>query len=304
MVSDDIPVLVMQKFGLVAKRVGREWRSACPSCGGHRRFVWYGDGKGNGFCQQCHETFWITDLKTMDPLERLEMEQRARVDMEREIRLQVARLKTWQEKQAYRRGWNDALSYAAREWWHRQGIEDASIDCYGLGACKYPIRNTRTGEQLDLDAYTIPVRDPETWEIVNMQYRLENPPAGVGKYRQATGIAARSFYARQHTGEDVLIVEGAKKAIVLDQLLGRSVQVVGLPGISPSPALIDELAGYKRKWFLPDPDVTDKPIRRFSERLTDLRVVRLPVKPDDAVTQFGMGKDELRNYVLAGRSIA
>jgi hypothetical protein len=150
---------------------------------------------------------------------------------------------------------------------------------------------------MELEAYTIPIRDPNTSELVNVQYRLVDPPQGVGKYRQEYGIPARSFYAHPHTGGDVLIVEGAKKAIVLDQLLDNSMQVVGLPGVSPSDTLIDELKGYNRKWFLPDPDVQAAPLQRFRERLSNLKIVRLPVKPDDAVVQCGMGRGEFRKWM-------
>jgi hypothetical protein len=293
----DIPTLVQERYGMVAKKQGREYHSPCPDCGGRDRMVWYGDDKGNGFCRQCLKTFWLTDLKQLDPLERLALEQQARANMEREKQMQAQNLKTWQEKQAYRQGWNDALSYAAREWWHTQGIGDESISRYELGYRKYPIENARTGERLSLDAYTIPIHDPDTWDVVNMQYRLINAPPTIGKYRQASGIPARSFYARPHTGGDVVIVEGAKKAIVLNQLLEDSIQVVGLPGITPSERLIDELSGYKRKWFLPDPDVQDGPIHRLTSILDNVHVVRLPVKPDDAVTGCGMGKQELRRWM-------
>ena len=296
----DIPTLVQHKFGMVAKRQGHEWHSPCPDCGGRDRCIWYGDCKGNGFCRNCLKTFWLTEL-SVDPLEQLEREQLARANAERERLLQAARLKTWQEKQAYRKGWHDALSYTAREWWHTQGITDDSINLFDLGCAKYPIHNTVTGEKIDLDAYTIPIHDPDTWDVVNVQYRLVNPPPSIGKYRQATGIPARSFYTHPHTGGDVLIVEGAKKAIVLDQLLDRSIQVVGFPGITPSEHLIDELKLYKRKWFLPDPDVSASPIQRVVNRLPNIRVVRLPVKPDDAVTRCGMGKDDLRGWLRMSR---
>lgn len=301
MVSDEIPVLVMQKFGLEAKRQGNEYHSPCPDCAGKDRCIWFNDETKNGFCRQCMKTFWLTDLEKIDPLEKLDRQKRAREREVQELAMIERRITDWQRRADYRAGFHDGMSYAAREWWMGQGITDESIDWYGLGMCKWSWNNNADGEQRKVTAYTIPIRDPQTWEVVNMQYRLENPPPGVGKYLQSQGLPARSFYARQHTGGDVLIVEGAKKAIVLDQFTDRTIQIVGLPGITPSDRLIDELAGYKRKWLLPDPDVLEKPVQRFREHLTDLRVVRLPVKPDDAVLQRGMGKDELRNFMRYAR---
>ena len=176
-------------------------------------------------------------------------------------------------------------------------MTDESIDSYDLGARLYPLTNARTGEKFSTTAYTVPIHDPDSWEIVNTQYRLENPPAGFGKYRQESGLPPRSFYARPHTGGDCIFVEGAIKAMVLDQLIGKSMQVIGLPGITPSEKLIDELSGYKRKFFLPDPDVSDANLQRFRERLSNLRIVRLPVKPDDAILHYGMGARELREWL-------
>ncbi|MBA2705846.1 MAG: hypothetical protein H0U60_18575 [Blastocatellia bacterium] len=297
----DIPVAVFQKYGLTAKKQGNEFHSPCPACGGRDRMIWYGDDKGNGYCRQCQKTFWLMDLEKLDPLEKLDRMQRAKERETAERAILERRITKFHEQEAYRAGWHDGMNYAARQWWTAQGITEESIDWYGLGACKYPLVNRTTGERVEMNAYTIPIYDPDTWSVVNRQYRLDNPPAGVGKYRQEQGIPARSFYCRQHTGGDVLIVEGAKKAIVVDQLLAHSIQVVGLPGISPSERLIDELACYKRKYFLPDPDVQTAPIKRFQERLQNIKVVRLPVKPDDAITQHGLTRNDLREWLLQTR---
>lgn len=298
----DIPSLVMQRYGLTAKKQGREYHSPCPDCGGKDRMIWFADDKGNGFCRQCYKTFWLTDLKTLDPLEKLERERMARETAERERMLKQRRLKSWQERSAYRQGWSDALDYAAREWWKAQGITDETIEYYELGARPYPLTNPHTGEVMKLTAYTIPIHDPETWDVVNMHYRIVGAPDGFGKYKQESGLDARSFYCKPHTGGDVIIVEGAKKAMVLNQLLDGACQIVGLPGITPSERLIDELAGYKRKFFLPDPDVSATPIQRFRDRLQNLHVVRLPVKPDDAVTQYGMTRDDFRGWLMQYRN--
>jgi len=301
MVDSDIPVLVYQKFGLEAKRKGNEYHSACPDCGGKDRCIWFNDETKNGFCRQCVKTYWLTDLEKIDPLEKLERQKRAREREEQEMAMLERRIASFQRRSDYQAGWHDAMSFTAREWWRQQGITDESIDWYGLGMCKYPLVNGSTGDRRNFTAYTIPIHDPITWDVVNMQYRISDPLPGMGKYRQETGLPARSFYARQHTGGDVLIVEGAKKAIVLDQFTDHTIQVVGLPGITPSDRLIEELAGYKRKYLLPDPDVSEKPVQRFRERLTDLRVTRLPVKPDDAIMQSGMTKDDLRGWLRYSR---
>ena len=302
MATLDIPTLVMERYGLTAKKQGREYHSPCPDCGGRDRMIWFDDDKGNGFCRQCYKTFWLTDLKTLDPLEKLEREQRAREYAERQRGLDAQLLTKFQSRaDDYLRGWHDAMTYAAREWWHAQGITDETIEYYELGARPYPITNS-LGEKLNLIAYTIPIRDPETCNVVNMHYRIDNAPDGFGKYKQEAGLPARSFYCKPHTGGDVIIVEGAKKAMVLNQLLDGACQIVGLPGITPSERLIDELAGYKRKFFLPDPDVTATPIQRFRDRLQNLHVVRLPVKPDDAVTRYGMTREDLRAWLVQYRN--
>ena len=133
----DVQTLVMEKFGLTAKRQGQEFHSPCPDCGGRDRLIWFGDSKGNGFCRQCLKTFWLLDLQKLDPLEKLEREQRAREYEAQQRGLQAQLLRKFQSRaQDYLRGWHDAMTFAAREWWHAQGITDDSMASYGLGACK------------------------------------------------------------------------------------------------------------------------------------------------------------------------
>lgn len=297
----DVPAAVLEKFGLNTKRQGKEWHSPCPECGGHDRMIWF--ERGNGWCRQCDFKVWLDgNNKKMDLAERAAYLAQC---IAREKQIEQHKLETWQEgfKTGYLWGWHDAMTEQHRAWWHAQGIADDVIDGYVLGYC--PNKTIKTDEgTYTLGAYTIPILDPETKTLVNIQYRLENPPTGIGKYRQETGIPARNFYAGYAPGQDCFIVEGAKKALVLFQMLDRTITVIGIPGITPRSELIDEISKFRRKWFLPDPDVQDKAIRRFSERLTNLRLVRLPVKPDDAIVRYGLRRGDLRRYCQEGRLVA
>lgn len=302
MVSDDIPVLAFQKWGLTLKRSGKEFHSPCFNCGGRDRLITW--ELGNYYCRQCGVKGWLDSThKPMD------LAERARIlaeDIARRKQIEQSKLNDWQEgfKTGYLYGWHDAMSAQQRDWWHRQGMTDEIIDGYVLGYCPNKRVRTEDGTYYTAGAYTIPILDRETHKLVNIQYRLEAAPEGVGKYRQEFDIPARNFYPGYEPGRDVIVVEGAKKALVLFHMLDKEINVVGIPGISPNYDLIDELAVFKRKWFIPDPDVNAKQIRKFSDRLTDLRIVRLPVKPDDAVVHYRMNRASLAEYCAKARVVA
>lgn len=299
MQSYDVPTRVMEKFGIVAKKRGKEFHSPCPECGGRDRMIWW--ERGNGWCRQCDFKTWIDDgLKVENLAERAAYLAQC---IAKEKKIEQDKLAAWQDgfKTGYLWGWHDAMTATQREWWHSQGIDDEMIDLYALGYCRNKIVKVGDNEYITANAYTIPILDPHTGKLVNIQYRLENPPAGVGKYRQENDLQARNFYASGKLGEDVIIVEGAKKALVLYYKLGQVLNVVGLPGITPRAELIDELADFKRKYFIPDPGVCEKQIGRFAERLTNLRLVTLPVKPDDAFVNYGMERDDLRAMFRTAR---
>lgn len=295
----DIPAMMQQQLGLTVKRTGREWHSPCPQCGGtDRLIIWE---RGNYYCRQCGIKGWLGDKINPAPIHIETLSER----VAREKKIESEHLAAWQAgfQEGYLRGWHDAMDVRQRSWWHSQGMTDEIIDDWQLGYChnkKIALTNSYT----TLGAYTIPILDPHTAKLVNVQFRLENPPEGIGKYRQVSGIPARNFYTSSALDGEVVIVEGAKKALVLYHALEKRIQVVGLPGITPRGALIDELNVFTRKWFIPDPGVAAQQIKRFTDRLQNIKVLRLFAKPDDAVVQYGMTRNDFHHWFKIQRSWA
>lgn len=298
----DIIAETFRRFGLTPRRTGGEYHCGCPFCmeGEDRFIIW---PEGNYLCRFCgRKGFLDDDLKTWRPdPDKLKRAADLAAQQERQT---AERLVAWQNNGAKDHvfEYNQALRPEHRQWWRSQGIEDEAQQYYLFGFCEH--KRVKSGEDYaDLPAFTIPVLSPFTGHLVNIQYRLMNPPEGIGKYRQETGLPAAIFYASPITEGDVIILEGAKKAVVLSEFVGRSVQVAGLPGISPRRELLEELKWFGRKWLLPDPGVSEAQIERIADVLPGLCVARLPLKPDDAVLR-GMSLQMFRRYISQARRMS
>ena len=289
--AERIVALAHEKWGISLKRQGKELHGPCPQCNqGHDRF-WI-NSNGHCFCRQCHFDTWLESSKPLDP------EVRAKVEAER-AREQAEALKRQEVWLAgFRAGvlwktWHDQMKPPHRAWWHDQGITDSQIDTYELGFTP----SLGIGEQA-VAAYTIPIRDPHTWEIIYVHYRLNTPLANGSKYYYVPGIPTREFYARQGEFESALVVEGAKKAIVMGAFLGDKVQVVGLPGMTPSKPVMQRIESeFSRVWLALDPGKErDKANWYFREYVPQAKAISLPDKPDN-LRLAGMTLDEFKEFV-------
>jgi len=292
------------RWGLSPKRRGREWHSPCPQCGGEDRFIIFANG---GFwCRHgdCGYRGWLDDDKQdwkPDPrLAQKWLEDKAIREAE-----QYAKDLAWREgfKVGYIRGWHDAMSERERAWWYQQGITSYQIDHYTLGYI--PQKRIRVGDGFtEVAVYTIPIRDPDDWDtIVNIQYRIADPLPGIGKYRQEAGISAAAFFAEPRgINDSAIIVEGAKKAMVVYDRLDGAVQVVGLPGNTPGDRIITKIAEqkYKRIWIALDPGCLAK-AENIARQIGGGWVVNLPDKPDDAILRGILTVERLREYARQAR---
>jgi hypothetical protein len=214
----------------------------------------------------------------------------------------LERLRSEAERAAYEMGRDDERKSIAREYFTREGISLARIERHGLGYTPDHVI-ALGGEYYRLGAYTIPIVAPESGELVNMQYRLADPPAGVGKYRQAPGLPAAAFFAESTLAGDALVVEGAKKAIVVSQFIRSEAQVVGLPGKKVSGRVLEQLRGFERVYVMLDPDAWAEAERIAQALAPRARVVRLPDKPDDLIVKGGMQPAHLRAYLESARRV-
>lgn len=301
LVTDSYVESVMyRRFGLAVKKTGNEWHSGCPRCGGHKRFVIFANG--GMYCRECPQRGWLDDDQKNFKPDPLLLIQRAE-EIKRRRAEQDARDTEWQAgyRAGYAQGWHDALTEINRAWWRARGIEDTIIEKYQLGYCPNKHVQTDAGE-IEMGAYTIPIRNPVDWKIVNVQYRLENPPTGVGKYRQERGISAAAFFAERADcgATNALVVEGAIKAMVCYDGIEGATQVIGLPGCAPSEKIIEQMKVFRRLWIALDPGA-ESAAQRLKDELPQARVLDLPDKPDDLFLHGGLTRAKFHDYARQAR---
>lgn len=231
---------------------------------------------------------------------------RQREAVKEEARLQ-SKIKALQEA-AYWQGWHDAMNQQQRELWHRQGIIDYFIDYYKLGYCPDYTYN-HNGQMWHSPSMTIPHYEGD-WRLINIQHRLLDPVDGAGKYRQMAGLPASMFRTEpeQELTGPALVVEGAKKAIVTYTHVGPDIQgvraaFVAVTSKTPSADMLAELADCEPVYLALDPDAYigkgTPAINRVVKKLgrERVRLVKLPVKPDDFFTMYGGTAEDFRPFL-------
>lgn len=301
-----------RRWGISPKRRGDEFYAPCPWCGGKDRFVIFAED-GGYFCRDgdghCGRKGWLDDDKrnfTPDPL-RL-AKQRERDAQEREERREKIRL--WQSgyRAGYWQGYHDAMKEVHRAWWRSKGVTDELQDFYGFGYCANKLIQIGDGE-VAVECYTLPTRDPKTWEVTGMHYRLAPGYAEqYGRYRYEYKVPQQAFYALQRTeGRILIVVEGGIKTAVLKRVLkpeNVDAQIVGLPSAQPSHYVLDEVASlkFKQRYLVLDPGANGAS-EKVAHAIGGAKVVTLPCKPDDAFLQYGLTLPRFREYLLWGRIV-
>ena len=301
----------------VRQRGQYEWSSECPQCSdyGHvgndspdrfRMFIEPDGSRARGWCRICRHFQWADGKGQLDPheLERIK-EERARLN-KLAIERQQARIAQLQNEALWA-GWHRAMNgNDARSLWHDAGIDDASIDQYQLGYA-----NEMTFRGKDDEMFATPTLTIPHWrgsDVVNIQHRLLVPQSPSDKYRQTARLPSAEFRTQPSVngGKDVLIVEGAKKAIVVHQHMTRGSEssvpyvVIGIPSKSPSRSLLESFSEFGQIFLALDPDayvfsrnkngdVIKPAVDRIGAALGSERVklVRLACKPDDFFTMYG-----------------
>lgn len=280
----------------------KSWRGPCPRCGGgHRRFLIFTDREWpswNFRCDGCGAQGWADDLnhtirQPVSPALRQQWAERnAKEQAERDAyrRLSLAEFTShelWREL-------HDRMTEENRAWWRTQGITDEWQDWWRLGFTPSRLF-AHDNTTFTSPAYTIPIFDLG-WVPCNMQYRIVDPPAGVGKYRQEPGLPAAAFLSRPDADLSgrVYVVEGAKKAMVLCSRAGLDLpQVVGLPGALSWAAIPDRLTEATEVFVILDPDAQPAAVKlthsiNQAAKRKIAYTVGLAAKPDDAWLHYGM----------------
>jgi hypothetical protein len=189
----------------------------------------------------------------------------------------------------------------AVQWWQSEGIKPQTIRDFKLGYCARCPTYPRS------DSYTIPVYSGG--ELVTIRHRLANPSDPGDKYRpQRAGDASHIFNydVLRPDHEDILIVAGEKKALVLHQELTPDI----IPVISATAGAGNWYGQYATIWPLLlrrhkriyvafDPgeeDAAEQTAALFGRRGY---IVRLDEKPDDLILRSDLGTKQLLDAIGA-----
>ena len=268
-----------------------EWHGPCPFCGGNDRFCIFTDRafpSWNWWCRHCGKSGWADQI---NPRLKVEVNKDARDEWEKQAKQKreqaEARRRAALAKFSTEELWSELhrrMSEANRAWWDAQGVPEYLQDFYQLGFVAQRSFE-HDGAFFSRDAYTIPKFGPN-YKPLNMDYRIVNPPPGVGKYRPAPGLPAAYFLSRPdytQMPDELYIVEGSKKAIIFCQYLDQRRQVIGVPSCNSWAGADAAAHSCGRAWIMLDPDAPQWARKLASAIGPHARIVTLPHKPDDMI---------------------
>lgn len=285
--------------GLQFKRAGNEAHSACPRCGGDDRFCLFED---SGFwCRQCGDSGWLDDNQNRKMTE-AELTQ-----------IRIRRLEYQQEEHARRLSALEKIhemmhvadfyyhnltnkNNDAFEYWLSEGMAIETIDKYKLGYCSRCMTDRERRA-----SYTIPVIINE--KLYNIRHRLIHADNG-DKYRpHMAGLPNVLFNADNLyiDSESIVVVEGEKKALHMSQIGFPNVGIMGKNGFNPKWA--SKFARFKTVYVALDPDAEKQAVEIATLFQGRGRVVTLPGKVDDLITQHGATRDDILWYLRNGRPV-
>lgn len=267
----------------------------CPLCkketgyAGEDRFIVFEEG--NFFCRYANRTGkdhkgWWLDAPDRPSPEEIAVKKLASQQEKLKLAAMMTSCNDWQE---YHNQVNEAL-------WVAQGLDKSAIDKWGLGYCmQAPCTEYST------PSLTIPVFNNQ--KLVDIRHRLLEPQEGQ-KYRShRPGLPAQVFNLdAMGDGETVYVVEGEKKAIVLEH--NGFHPTISYPGINNLSLIKDILlqdmctSQVQRFLFIPDPGtqkVVSPLLKILSKEGVKVGLVDLFEKPDDLILQYGV--ESLRGAV-------
>lgn len=191
-----------------------------------------------------------------------------------------------------------------RTMWESRGVPEWYQDWLKLGYD--PSHVFWAGAEYQSPTLTIPIYEPQTWNVLNVKHRLLGKISDqFGKYRpEKSGLPAQLFPASPDLpiSGKVFVVEGEVKAMVTWVTLGDAeAQVIGLPSKNPNEAMIKQLSACDDVTLCLDPDADPLSVGRQID--TRVRVMRLPDKIDDYIIANKLDGDWLKNQLRMARKI-
>jgi len=294
----DFAAIAEQKWHIPLRRAtGEEYVGPCPFChDGHDRFhVWA--ERGNYWCRICEAKGWVSgDDREFTEKELTDLRLRA---LERKVAEHDQRIAALERMASS----TDHLTYhqqmdadGYRGLWYEEGLYDPIIDRHKLGICYGCPTDFR-----DRMSMTIPVVNGG--KLVNIRHRLIGADNG-DKYRPHMAHLGNTLFNADNiytNAPSIIITEGEKKSLQLEQQGFLSVGTMGKTGFEP--AWATRFERFKQVYVALDPDAIDKGrelARLFGSRG---RLAKLPTKADDYFTMHHGTPAQFRECLAQARRV-
>jgi hypothetical protein len=314
----DLRLEVEKCLGKPKQRSHKVWIWNCPFHEDREpSFAVYEDGYNCFGCGQHGDVFdflafWrkqplgdVLKSHDIDPQAELQRKAEYAEQQARRLEAEIAKAQTalseLREVQSWVR-YHQNLDDQARVIWETRGVPCWYQDWVKLGYD--PSHTFWAGNEYQSPTLTIPIYEPETWEVLNVKHRILGDASDkIGKYRpERSGLPAALYPAAPDlpvTGR-VLAVEGEIKAMVAYVTLADAeFQVVGLPSKNPNEAIIKQLQKCDDVILCLDPDAD--PFGVAHEIGNQARVMRVPDKLDDYILLHGLDGDWLKSQLRMAR---
>jgi len=283
-----------RRWGITYKRKGREAAGSCFACGGKDRFIVFENG--GYWCRQCDCKGWVNENqngKSLSPeiLAEIKRKQAEREEWERARHLAaMERMAVCKDHLKYHRN----MPAEAFDYWLEQGITIKSMSDYTLGYC--PSCPTDKEKRA---SYTIPVINGNI--LRNIRHRLIGSDGD--KYRpHMAGLSVQLFNMDLLTsGRRIIVVEGAKKAIILTQGGFPAVAVMGQNTFMRE--WLPLFSRFREVIVALDPDATESAYRLAALFDGRGKVASFPTKPDDALVLYGAGAVDIEAILEQARPV-
>jgi hypothetical protein len=249
-----------------------EVHGPCPNCGGQDRLVVWQSGRA--WCRQCNKTITWSGEAQADPKWTKEKRQK-----KQNAAWEMIRCTDWIDYH------NECLSSPRlMQLWGQHYIAEETVRCWGLGYCK------SAPTFRDSPSLTIPVFG--AGKLLDIRHRLLKTTASSGKYRShvsGVSMSVNLFNRDALRARRTVIVEGAKKAIVLEQAGITTAAVYGAGGYK-------ELLQIAKQVHLSvvialDPDAEKQALQlaaRLDKHNAEVWIASFPDKPDDFLFEYGI----------------
>jgi len=284
------------------------WNCFTGSCGGGDAIRFVEVWQGLKFKDACE---WINGGAIADVygiqesaarrLEQAEIETKAAKEREE------ARRREMQVSNTHVR-YHEQMTQWMKDKWTEAGVDEGMQSFWTLGGCE-DFTYKEAEEIYHSPTLTIPIFS-EARELLTIQHRLLNPHNPKSKYRpEKTGLHSHPFLAVPEMGFDgdkILVMEGAKKAMVTWTRSDTGWQCIGVDSQEMYKAMVEILQPVgARVIVIPDPNTERNPnaIRKAWHMAKEIggAMVQTPAKIDDLILQTDMQQNELYDLLKQAR---